>query len=140
MNYDEITKITAERISDYMTEAVNTDSIAVAEMFHNAAWGVRTLWFELVTKIDIDIHKRTDMRVMILIDRNLNPKRLKNTQKRMFIQHCLRAMSAPPSIKWIYFILTSIVLQTAHRHRRFFSGKSRSTPPHVWRYPSPGIR
>lgn len=56
MNYDEITKITAERISDYMTEAVNTDSIAVAEMFHNAAWGVRTLWFELVTKIDIDIH------------------------------------------------------------------------------------
>ena len=42
MNYDEITKITAERISDYMTEAVNTDSIAVAEMFHNAAWGVRT--------------------------------------------------------------------------------------------------
>lgn len=54
MNYDEITKITAERISDYMTEAVNTDSIAVAEMFHNAAWGVRTLWFELVTKIDID--------------------------------------------------------------------------------------
>ncbi|HCD5415463.1 TPA: hypothetical protein NBX33_004012, partial [Escherichia coli] len=47
MNYDEITKITAERISDYMTEAVNTDSIAVAEMFHNAAWGARTLWFEL---------------------------------------------------------------------------------------------
>lgn len=58
MNYDEITKITAERISDYMTEAVNTDSMAVAEMFHNAAWGVRTLWFELVTKIDIDIHKK----------------------------------------------------------------------------------
>ncbi|HAI3881239.1 TPA: hypothetical protein ACRU4R_004203 [Escherichia coli] len=56
MNYNEITKITAERISDYMTEAVNTDSIAVAEMFHNAAWGVRTLWFELVTKIDI--HKK----------------------------------------------------------------------------------
>ncbi|TNS56592.1 hypothetical protein FIC16_26785, partial [Escherichia coli] len=55
MNYDEITKITAERISDYMTEAVNTDSKAVAEMFHNAAWGVRTLWFELVTKIDMDI-------------------------------------------------------------------------------------
>ncbi|MCD4046218.1 hypothetical protein KX505_25885 [Escherichia coli] len=57
MNYDEITKITAERISDYMTEAVNTDTKAVAEMFHNAAWGVRTLWFELVTKIDMDIHK-----------------------------------------------------------------------------------
>ncbi|EPE8329896.1 hypothetical protein ACSPD5_003645 [Escherichia coli] len=53
MNYDEITKITAERISDYMAEAVNTDSIAVAEMFHNAAWGVRTLWFELVTKIEM---------------------------------------------------------------------------------------
>ncbi|EAM4686774.1 hypothetical protein [Salmonella enterica] len=47
MNYDEITKITAERISDYMTEAVNTDSKVIAEMFHNAAWGVRTLWFEL---------------------------------------------------------------------------------------------
>ncbi|HAX5102219.1 TPA: hypothetical protein JZG64_003667 [Escherichia coli] len=58
MNYDEITKITAERISDYMTEAVNTDSKAVAEMFHNAAWGVRTLWFELVTKTDMDIHKK----------------------------------------------------------------------------------
>ncbi len=58
MNYDEITKITAERISDYMTEAVNTDSIAVAEMFHNAAWGVRTLWFELVTKIDMDVYKK----------------------------------------------------------------------------------
>ncbi|EOL9787841.1 hypothetical protein ACNAMQ_005618, partial [Escherichia coli] len=42
--------------SDYMAEAVNTDSKAVAEMFHNAAWGVRTLWFELVTKIDI--HKK----------------------------------------------------------------------------------
>ncbi|ECC9043655.1 hypothetical protein DPC86_25525, partial [Salmonella enterica subsp. enterica] len=56
MNYDEITKITAERISDYMTEAVNTDSKSVAEMFHNAAWGVLSLWFELVTKIDLDIH------------------------------------------------------------------------------------
>lgn len=39
MNYDEITKITTERINDYMTEAVNTDSKGVAEMFHNAAWG-----------------------------------------------------------------------------------------------------
>lgn len=58
MNYDEITKITAERISDYMNETVNTDSKAVAEMFHNAAWGVRTLWFELVTRIDMDIHKK----------------------------------------------------------------------------------
>lgn len=58
MNYDEITKITAERINDYMTEAVNTDSEGVAEMFHNAAWGVRSLWFELVSKIDIDSHKK----------------------------------------------------------------------------------
>ncbi len=41
-----------------MTEAVNTDSIAVAEMFHNTAWGVRTLWFELVTKIDMDVYKK----------------------------------------------------------------------------------
>ncbi|TQN75829.1 UNVERIFIED_ORG: hypothetical protein FHU00_4875 [Citrobacter freundii] len=57
MNYDEITKITAERINDYMTEAVNTDSKGVAEMFHNAAWGVRSLWFELVTAIDIDTYK-----------------------------------------------------------------------------------
>ncbi len=38
MNYDEITKMTAERISDYMTEAVNTDSIAVAETFITLAW------------------------------------------------------------------------------------------------------
>lgn len=58
MNYDEITKITAERINDYMTEAINTDSEGVAEMFHNAAWGVRSLWFELVSKIDIDSHKK----------------------------------------------------------------------------------
>ncbi|MFX0531111.1 hypothetical protein, partial [Escherichia coli] len=36
MNYDEITKITAERISDYMTEAVNTDSIAVAEIIRGS--------------------------------------------------------------------------------------------------------
>ncbi|EBN3062768.1 hypothetical protein DPO09_22495 [Salmonella enterica] len=58
MNYDEITKITAERINNYMTEAVNTDSTSVAEMFHNAAWGVRTLWFELVSKIDLDTRKK----------------------------------------------------------------------------------
>ncbi|EAA0921454.1 hypothetical protein GZ353_003290 [Salmonella enterica] len=58
MNYDEITKITTERINDYMTEAVNTDSKGVAEMFHNAAWGVRSLWFELVTAIDVDTHKK----------------------------------------------------------------------------------
>lgn len=70
MNYDEITKITAERISDYMTEAVNTDSKSVAEMFHNAAWGVLSLWFELVTKINLDIHKRTGMQVMILEEKS----------------------------------------------------------------------
>lgn len=27
-------------------------------MFHNAAWGVRSLWFELVTAIDVDTHKK----------------------------------------------------------------------------------
>ncbi len=56
MNYDEITKITAERISDYMTEAVNTDSIAVAEMFHNAAWGVLRIFMKgdhSITSIEI---------------------------------------------------------------------------------------
>lgn len=58
MNYDEITKITAERINNYMTEAINTDSKGIAEMFHNAAWGVRTLWFELVSKIDLDTRKK----------------------------------------------------------------------------------
>ncbi|EBG8282927.1 hypothetical protein FJL53_22345 [Salmonella enterica subsp. enterica] len=58
MNYDEITKITAERIGDYMNEAIKTDSRGVAEMFHNAAWGARSLWFELVSKIDIDMHKK----------------------------------------------------------------------------------
>jgi len=58
MNYDEITKITTERIADYMSEASNTDSKGVAEMFHNAAWGVRSLWFELVTQIDIDLRKK----------------------------------------------------------------------------------
>lgn len=52
MNYDEITKITAERINSYMTEAVNTDSTFIAEMYHNAAKGGRTLWFELVSKIE----------------------------------------------------------------------------------------
>lgn len=58
MNYDEITKITTERIKDYMAEAINTDSKGVAEMFHNAAWGVRTLWFELASKIDNDALKK----------------------------------------------------------------------------------
>ena len=51
MNYDEITKITAERISDYMTEAVNTDSLnLLRKCFITPAWGVLSLWFELVTK------------------------------------------------------------------------------------------
>ncbi|MEW5125773.1 hypothetical protein AB1Y57_25715 [Citrobacter freundii] len=58
MNYDEITKITTKRIEDYMSEAIKTDSKDVAEMFHNAAWGVRILWFELASKIDIDRHKK----------------------------------------------------------------------------------
>ncbi|ELX8243530.1 hypothetical protein SK437_004906 [Escherichia coli] len=79
MNYDEITKITAERISDYMTEAVNTDSKTVAEMFHNAAWGVRTLWFELVTKIDMDIHKKNRYASYDL--------RRKNLRRKIEIQH-----------------------------------------------------
>ncbi|SVY84230.1 Uncharacterised protein [Klebsiella pneumoniae] len=48
MNYDEITKITAERISDYMTEAVNTDSKSVAEIYI----------------------KRTGMQVMILEEKS----------------------------------------------------------------------
>ncbi|ECK6788090.1 hypothetical protein J9M50_004142 [Salmonella enterica] len=58
MNYEEITKITTERINNYMGEAIKTDSKRVAEMFHNAAWGVRTLWFELVSKIDLDVRKK----------------------------------------------------------------------------------
>ncbi|EBZ6776902.1 hypothetical protein GQG94_004602 [Salmonella enterica] len=58
MNYDEITKITAERINDYMNEAIKTDSRSVAEMYHNAAWGVRSLWFELASKIEVDIIKK----------------------------------------------------------------------------------
>lgn len=56
MNYDEITKITAERISDYMTEAVNTDSKAVAEMFHNAAWGVRTFLAMVLPAKPVAVH------------------------------------------------------------------------------------
>lgn len=58
MDYDEITKITTESINDYMNEAIKTDSRGVAEMFHNAAWGVRSLWYELVTAIDIDTQKK----------------------------------------------------------------------------------
>jgi hypothetical protein len=58
MNYEEITKITTERINNYMGEAIKTDSKGVAEMFHNAAWGVSTLWFELVSKIDLDVRKK----------------------------------------------------------------------------------
>ena len=42
-----------------------------------------------------------------LIDRNLKPKKIKKTPKNgCFIQHCLRATSAPPSIKWILSIDT----------------------------------
>lgn len=66
MNYDELTKITAERIADYMAEAIKTDSKGVSEMFHNAAWGVRTLWFELASQIDIDTHtQKTGTQAMI---------------------------------------------------------------------------
>jgi hypothetical protein len=62
MNYEEITKITTERINNYMGEAIKTDSKGVAEMFHNAAWGVSTLWFELVSKIDLDVRKKRRIR------------------------------------------------------------------------------
>ena len=58
MNYDDITKITADRIDDYMKEAIKTDSRGIAEMFHNAAWGVRSLWFELASKIENDLNKK----------------------------------------------------------------------------------
>jgi len=58
MNYDEITIITAECIDDYMNEAIKTDSRGVAEMFHNAAWGAQSLWFELASKIEIDLNKK----------------------------------------------------------------------------------
>lgn len=64
MNYDEITKITVDHINDYIAEAINTDSKGVSEMFHNAAWGARTLWFELCSKMDLDLHKKTDWRTM----------------------------------------------------------------------------
>lgn len=52
MNYDEITKITTERINDYMSEAVNTDSKGVAEMFHNAAWGGAYISFPVFDSAD----------------------------------------------------------------------------------------
>ncbi|NDO80944.1 hypothetical protein CJP72_09235 [Citrobacter sp. NCU1] len=58
MNYEEITKITAERINDYMNEAIKTDSRGVAEMFHNAAWGARSLWFELASQLEIELIKK----------------------------------------------------------------------------------
>lgn len=38
MNYDKITKITAECIDSYMIQAINVDFKGVTEMFHNAAW------------------------------------------------------------------------------------------------------
>lgn len=40
MNYEDITKIAAERIDSYMTEAINAESKGVSEMFHNSAWGL----------------------------------------------------------------------------------------------------
>ncbi|HCD7579458.1 TPA: hypothetical protein ND475_003567 [Escherichia coli] len=58
MNFEEITQITAKRINEYMTEAINADSKGIADMFHNAAWGARTLWFELCTKMDLDLRKK----------------------------------------------------------------------------------
>lgn len=61
MNYNEITKITAERIIAYMAEAINTDSKGVSETYVNAAWGVRTLWFELCTNMDLDLHKKNKL-------------------------------------------------------------------------------
>ena len=44
MNYDEKTKITVERINDYMTEAVNTDSKGVAEIFHPLTRNGEGMW------------------------------------------------------------------------------------------------
>ncbi|WP_042857895.1 hypothetical protein [Dickeya sp. NCPPB 3274] len=58
MNYDEITEITTERIKDYMKEAVNADREEIAGMYHNAAWGVHTLWFALCSKIHLDMCKK----------------------------------------------------------------------------------
>ncbi|MGQ3665360.1 hypothetical protein [Citrobacter braakii] len=58
MNYEDITKIAAERIDSYMTQAINAESKGVAEMFNNAAWGARTLWFELASKIELDVIKK----------------------------------------------------------------------------------
>lgn len=55
---DEIAKITAERINNYMKEAINTDTKRALEMSHHAARGVRTLWFELASKINIDTTKK----------------------------------------------------------------------------------
>ncbi|EFT3360622.1 hypothetical protein JMG16_004161 [Salmonella enterica] len=86
MNYDEITKITAERIGDYMNEAIKTDSRGVAEMFHNAAWGARSLWFELVSKIDIDMHKKnryTSFDLSRKIEKQINEFRIITDRERI---------------------------------------------------------
>jgi hypothetical protein len=58
MNYDEITEITTECIKDHMKEAVNADYERMAEMFHNAAWGVYTLWFALCSKMHLDMYEK----------------------------------------------------------------------------------
>jgi len=58
MTFEELTKITSERINNFMAEAVKTDSEGIAAMFHNAAWGVRTLWFELSLNMVLDLDKK----------------------------------------------------------------------------------
>ncbi|EOU2287905.1 hypothetical protein NEL66_24925 [Escherichia coli] len=47
--------MTLTRLYDFLALVSKSGA---AKMFHNAAWGVRALWFELVTKIDMDIHKK----------------------------------------------------------------------------------
>lgn len=42
-----------------MEEAINTDTKRALEMSHHATRGVRTLWFELASKINIDTTKKT---------------------------------------------------------------------------------
>lgn len=110
MNYDEITKITTERINDYMTEAINTDSKGVAEMFHNAAWGVRSLWLELVTAIDIDMHKKNRY-----ADYELSRKIEK--QRNVFIQMTDRErvplLKSPNSGDFSILIVMSVVRITS---------------------------
>lgn len=54
----------ALRIDSYMTQAINAASTGVAEMFYNVAWGVRTLWFELASKIELDTIKKINIQIM----------------------------------------------------------------------------